>query len=209
MAQVCHWNVYDLEWSIFRSGYPMLTDMSSDFIGILEEIKNAIKEKDGDSNPHINRAVSLARARGGGHDQFLTGVAVSFDLTFSLKAWTEMERYTFMDFVSSQSTMHRIAQMEVKDSCNKYVTSATLAEVERLQEKYCKCSDKEERKALYLDLLYNLPSGFELTAGLSTNYRCLKNIYEQRRNHRLPDWQVFCDWIESLPLAMELICGGE
>ena len=26
-----------------------------------------------------------------------------------------------------------------------------------------------------------------------------KTIYRQRRNHRLPDWHMFCDWVESLP----------
>ena len=63
------------------------------------------------------------------------------------------------------------------------------------------------KKEAYLELLYNLPSGFELMAGMTTNYRCLKNIYAQRRNHRLPDWHVVCDWIETLPMASELITG--
>jgi hypothetical protein len=39
---------------------------------------------------------------------------------------------------------------------------------------------------------------------MTTNYQQLKTIYQQRRNHRLPEWQVFCDWVETLPLFMEL-----
>lgn len=54
-------------------------------------------------------------------------------------------------------------------------------------------------------MVYNIPLGFELTAGMITNYRCLRNIYFQRRNHRLQEWQVFCDWIETLPMADKLI----
>jgi len=46
----------------------------------------------------------------------------------------------------------------------------------------------------------------ELTARMTTNYRQLKTIYAQRRNHLLPDWQMFCDWIETLPYS-ELITG--
>ena len=42
---------------------------------------------------------------------------------------------------------------------------------------------------------------------MTTNYRCLKNIYAQRRHHRLPDWHVVCDWIETLPMAGYLITG--
>jgi hypothetical protein len=36
-------------------------------------------------------------------------------------------------------------------------------------------------------------------------YQTLRRIYLQRDNHRLPDWQEFCDWIKTLPLANELI----
>ena len=63
---------------------------------------------------------------------------------------------------------------------------------------------KEEMEHLYLRILYNIPCGFELTAGMTTNYQQLKTIYRQRRHHRLPDWQVFCDWCETLPRFMEL-----
>ena len=41
------------------------------------------------------------------------------------------------------------------------------------------------------------------------SYQTLRRIYYQRRNHRLPQWRVFCDWIKTLPLAEELIvCDG-
>ena len=40
---------------------------------------------------------------------------MQFDLTFSLKAWVEAERYHFLDFVSSQSTMHRITRMDIEE----------------------------------------------------------------------------------------------
>jgi hypothetical protein len=57
----------------------------------------------------------------------------------------------------------------------------------------------------YLRLLYSNPAGFELTARLTTNYRCLRNIYKQRKNHRLPEWREFCKWMETLPYAKEFI----
>lgn len=40
------------------------------------------------------------------------------------------------------------------------------------------------------------------------NYQALRRIHAQRRNHRHPDWQIFCDWIETLPYAAELILRG-
>lgn len=59
----------------------------------------------------------------------------------------------------------------------------------------------------YLRLLYSNPAGFELTARLTTNYRSLKGVYSQRKNHKLPEWRKFCDWVETLPYAEEFIIG--
>ena len=39
------------------------------------------------------------------------------------------------------------------------------------------------------------------------NYEVLANIYRSRKNHKLDEWRVFCDWIKTLPLS-ELITGG-
>jgi len=144
----------------------------------------------------------LQAPTGSGHDNALKGIVVMADWTLSNKAWVEAERYHFLDIVSSQSTMHKIAQMNIWDCCNKYVSSDIKATVEILRFAYNDNPTSEN----YLRLLYNIPSGIEMTAGIVTNYQQLKTIYNQRRSHRLPDWKVVCDWIEGLPHA-ELIVG--
>lgn len=211
MAHIANAEVFALASSIFRSGYPMLASAPTE-----EEFREAVSAIDrsiqaGDlENPHIKRATSLANARGGGHDQFLTGITVTFDLTLSNKAWVEAERYTFLNFISSMSSMHRASVFPIGACCNAYVDSAAVKAAGEAQDAYNRIdgeSHPEEKKEAYLRLLYNIPSGFELMAGMTTNYRCLKNIYQQRRNHRLPDWHVVCGWIESLPLAGQLITG--
>lgn len=160
------------------------------------DLKSALNE--------YRRCYVLATSRSGcGEDNFLNGIIVQFDLTFSIKAWVELQRYHFIDFVSSQSTMHCISKMDIKPMCNEYVSDAVVAEVERLKEVYL--NDKTDEN--YLRLLYNIPTGFELTARMTTNYRQLKTMYMQRKTHRLPDWHTFCDWIEKLPYAKELICN--
>ena len=53
----------------------------------------------------------------------------------------------------------------------------------------------------YLEILYSNPAGFRLTAKMTTNYRALKTIYRQRKDHRLPEWRAFCQWVETLPYA--------
>ena len=63
----------------------------------------------------------------------------------------------------------------------------------------------EKTKEQYLKILYSNPCAFKLTARMTTNYRCLRNIYIQRKDHRLPEWRAFCKWIETLPYFDELI----
>jgi len=209
MAKISNVSVYSLDESIYRSGYSMLKEAPTEeqFQAAVTEIRDARGQGDFD-NRHLRRAYHLANAKGGGHDQFLTGITVTFDLTLSNKAWVEAERYQFLNFISSMSSMHRAAFFKIGDCCNEYTSRAAIEEAERLQDVYNAAEDPEEKREAYLNLLYNMPSGFELMAGMVTNYRCLRNIYEQRRDHRLPDWQIVCDWIASLPMAEQLIIPG-
>lgn len=177
--KVSNWRVYDLDESVLASSYPMRVDT--------EVRENA--ESD------WARAEKLANAKGGGHNQFLSGVLVAFDLTCSNKMWVELERYRFITFVSSQSTMHRIAKFDLEKSYNEYVDPRIIQVMQHLKETY----ELNPTADNYLRLLYNNPAGFELTARLTTNYRCLRNVYQQRCDHRLPEWREFCKWIETLP----------
>ena len=212
MTTIQNVELFGLDSSIYRSGYSMRekAPTEEEFRQAVSEIEKSRLAGDYAGNPHIRRAIRLSAIDEGGHDQFLTGIVVNFDLTLSNKAWVEAERYTFLNFISSMSTMHRVARFKIADCCNQYVSAAEIQEADRLQAVYNSIdaqAEPERKKEAYLELLYNLPSGFELMAGMTTNYRCLKNIYAQRRNHRLPDWHVVCDWIETLPLAKELILG--
>lgn len=181
-------NVYGLENAVRVSKFPMATDTSI----LTDEITRTTKK--------------LGSCKTGtGHDQFLEGIVVQFDLTFTIKAWTEIERYAFIDFISSQSTMHRIAKFELDEQYIKYVDPVMIERMHYLKNKYNETKDPED----YLRLLYSNPCGFRLTAGLSTNYRQLKTIVQQRRGHRLPEWKWFIEWAESLPHFKELVYGEE
>lgn len=190
-ACVSNAKVYGLEDSIRRAKFPMSVDINN----ISYELTNGIK--------------ALAQTdKGEGHDNWLNGVIVQFDLTFSNKAWVELERYHFIDFVSSQSTMHRITKFNLDNSYNKYVDNRIIQIMKDKVNDYNNSIDtlsKDELAEKYLEILYSNPAGFILTAGMTTNYRQLKTIYSQRKNHKLPDWREFCEWIETLPHS-ELIC---
>lgn len=192
--------VYGLDESIRRAKFPMSVDIEQ----LSSELTKGIK--------------ALAQSEhGAAHDQWLTGVIVQFDLTFSNKGWVEAERYHFFDFVSSQSTMHRITKFDLEIAYNEYVDKRIIEIMKEKVNEYnelcasLECSTMQEfeneKKERYLEILYSNPSGFKITAGMTTNYRQLKTIYSQRRNHRLSEWREFCKWIETLPHS-ELIIGG-
>ena len=197
MKPISNIKVYDLEESMRAAGYPMRTDLDEtlDFT------------KDWDRAQRLTKASKFNAA----HAQFLTGIVVNFDLTFSNKAWIEAERYRFLNFVSSQSTMHCITKFGLRKQCNEYVDERIITIVQEYIDLYNSLTAQDEetiefKKNLYLKILYNLPSGFQLTARMTTNYRCLLNIYNQRHDHRLPEWREFCNQLlEELPFFKELV----
>lgn len=183
--------VYGLEESIRRAKFPMAVDTDS----LNCELTKGIK--------------ALAQSNAGeGHDQWLSSVIVQFDLTCSVKMWTEFQRYHFFDFCSSQSTMHRIARFNLDDQYDNHVDPRIIAIMKEKVGEYNQLLQNESSGASekYLEILYSNPCGFKLTAGITTNYRQLKTMYKQRKNHRLPEWREFCKWIETLPMS-ELIIG--
>ena len=195
--------VYDLEESLIASGYPMRAEL----------VSREVDEKD------VKRIMNLTKASNGNgaHGQALTGIRVAFDLTCTNKMWVEAERYRFLEFVSSQSTMHRITKFDLRNQYNKYVDPRVIEIMEEKVNEYNSLcdyvpsieDDVEEliakKKNKYLEILYTNPAGFELTARMTTNYRCLLNIYIQRHDHRLPEWREFCAELLKLPYFPELL----
>lgn len=184
-------HVYGLEDALRGSRYPMATDLSN-VSGEIDAMR-----------------IKLAQCGlGEGHDNFLNGVLVQFDLTFTNKAWVEAERYHFLNFISSQSTMHRITKFDLDKAYISYVDPRMIEIMKEKVNEYNRLLAEDKTnpvlKEKYLEILYSNPAGFRLTAKMTTNYRQLKTIYKQRRNHRLPEWQAFCDWVLTLPHA-ELI----
>ena len=181
---ISNWNVYNLENAIKASKYPMAADVDK----LNSEVTDTVKKLG-------------SQPRGSAHDNFLHGILVSFDLTCSNKMWVEFERYHFADIVSGQSTMHRIAKLLEGDApFNKHVDYIIRHRTFELAKIY----NNDQTPENYLNLLYSIPSGLELTDHIVTNYGQLKTMWYQRHNHRLPEWRTFCDWILTLPKFCEL-----
>lgn len=189
--KITNLQVYDMHNAIRASGYPMKERL--DF----NSQHRYIDDLD------WKRAMALASIESSeGHDNFLSGIVVSFDLTCTIKMWTEFERYHFAQIVSSQSTMHRLVQMELDTAFTPYTDPEIVNRLKVLQKRY----NEEPNTTNFLNLLYSCPTGLFLTARVTTNYRQLKTMIKQRHNHKLPEWRNFCrEIVSQCPLAYEFL----
>lgn len=183
--------VYGLSSSLIASGYPMQSWVSDQM-----QAQPGFLHTD-----FFARAERLGKCpQGSGHDTFLKGIIVQFDIDFTIKVWTEAQRYHWFDFVSSCSTMHKLKDFDLDKAYIKYVDPWFVEQMKVLQKIY---NDNPTRDN-FLRLVYSNPCGMKLTARITTNYLQLKTMYAQRKDHRLPEWTEFCEWVEGLPYTRQL-----
>ena len=196
--KIINTQVYGLDDSIIASSYPMLKSRPTEYE--LQNMWEDVIMERGDSKRQQKAYQLGSTPIGEGHDQFLTGIIVQFDVDFTIKAWVEAQRYHFLDFVSSMSTMHRLTSFELDEAYVDYVDPRMIDIMNELKDKYNENKTTENK----LKLIYSNPVGMKLTARMTTNYRQLKTIFSQRNGHLLPEWHTFCEWIENLPYFVEL-----
>ena len=192
-------------------------------------------------NKGLERAKKLVRASKNSpnvkcHDNFLTGIRVSFDLKYTQYITKQFQRYHWFDYVSSSSLMHRLVKMDANAICNKYVSKTSVEQLDKDIKEYNEIASMEaypiegnpivfelrdgttvtaetKGEALYyayMKCISDCPMGAELFVRVSTNYKQLQTIYWQRKDHKLKeDWGEFCKFVEQLPYANELIIGNE
>ena len=199
--------IYDFEESIVASGLPMMAEYDEKWIE--NEIELLKTTADIYENPHFKRACKLAaNPAGSGHNNFLSGILISMDVTASQVWWMQMERYHFVQIVSSQSKMHRLRKMMENGT---FTYPSDVIDLSAFSDVMQRTGKLDDGTPMYSDeeLAYRCPGGLELTARITTNYLQLKTIYNQRKNHKLHEWVQFCDFVKSLPFAKEFIIGKE
>lgn len=221
MLEIKNIEVFGLERAIKASGNPMKVGE----INTLEKLTLSDEA----------RGCKLGSVPGGtGHDNFLKGIIVQFDVKYP-QYWTpEAQRYHWLEIVSSESKMHRLTTAGSKENFanmfNKYVSPYVIGYVATQIEYYNSLvnmkpkedgnyyseemtlfTPEEHSRQIYeafMGCISNLPMGYEMWETLSTNYLQLKNIYNQRKNHKLKeDWGAFIEMCENLPQFLALIKG--
>ena len=157
----------------------------------------------------LDLAMRLAKA-GSDHRKYLRMVFVSVDVTAPLYWWKEYDTYKVATVANSTSTMHKIHSkpFSMDDFSCDHMTDGTkkfmetvVAELENIRLRFKETKSKED----WYDMIQLLPSSYNQMRTCTFNYETLINIYRARKNHKLAEWHTFCDWIETLPYAEQLI----
>ena len=173
--------------------------------------------------------MNLAKA-GSTDAKYRRMINVTMDVTAPLYWWKEFDTYKVGTVANSTSTMHKLAAEPITmdkfefDNLDVVIDSYTSphgGESIRIFEDYAEdiidmCENlrlkfKETGDAVYWKALIQiLPSAFLQTRTITMSYANLRNIYFQRKNHKLKEWHQFCeDWLPTLPYAKQLILVGE
>lgn len=171
----------------------------------------------------LNLMKRLVKA-GTDHRKFMRMITVYIDITAPLYWWKEFDTYKVGTVANSCSTMHKITDKEFtlddfshehlilndetiwNGECGNSIEclDITISNLNFYREKYLETKDKR----YWWQMIQLLPSSYNQKRTIMLNYEVLANIYKSRKNHKLDEWQVFCEWIESLPYS-ELITNKE
>lgn len=156
----------------------------------------------------------MTRLRNAGtdHRKFMRMITVYVDITAPLYWWKEFDTYKVGTVANSCSTMHKIHAKEftLDDFSNEHllgkavqyngyvptsVLECTIGALNEFRELYLETKDKK----YWWQMIQLLPSSYNQRRTVMLNYEVLANIYKSRKNHKLDEWRMFCDWILTLP----------
>ena len=146
------------------------------------------------------------------HRKFLRQIYVGFDITLPRYVWSEFDTYQWV-VKNSCSTMHKLFKKDQLITLEQFIYNYndtdilidTLTRLNRLSTEYFTATTQNKKDELLRRAKAMLPEGFLQKRTVSTNYEQLRNIYHQRKNHRLPCWHKICGEIENLLYAEDLI----
>jgi hypothetical protein len=195
--------IHTAEWELYRFGY-RAPEIGSNDMKLMKNLRTA----------------------GTDHRKYMRMITVYLDITAPLYWWKEFDTYKVGTVANSCSTMHKIHEKEFDEfdfSFEKLIAKdedltcyrgewltpldilrITIDTLNGARSKFLETKDKK----YWWQMIQLLPSSYNQKRTVMLNYEVLANIYKSRRNHKLDEWHVLCDWIEKLPYA-ELITGKE
>ena len=153
------------------------------------------------SKEDIDRIADNLAGKDGGHNKFLEQIQYWLLIQAPLYWWKQFDTYRVGVSKSSESTMHKSWKDGLKhDMFETPIFQETMNNINELIAEYNRDDTSTNRKGYLQECIFgNLPDGYLQTRMVNVNAKCLRNIYAQRKCHKLSLWREFCVFIESLP----------
>lgn len=202
----------------------------SHFVGSYDELEDDSFVIGSNDKDLMKRLASAGKD----HAKYRRMIVVYADLIAPLYWWKEFDTYKVGTVANSCSTMHKIQAKEFnmndfsfehlfdqQDDEHACFTDLPFAEKEvgicpkmlmceliKMLNKYRELYLQTKDKRYWWQMIQLLPSSYNQRRTVMLNYEVLANIYQARKAHKLDEWRVFCEWIESLPESW-IITGDE
>ena len=167
-----------------------------------------------DSNADLigqnDEQLMLALAKAPEERKYLRMIHVQFDVTAPLYWWKEFDTYKIGTVANSCSTMHKIHEKEFTlddfshehlDRFSTEVLGWTIKALNGSREDYMKSKSKDD----WWQMIQLLPSSYNQRRTIDLNFEVLLKQYRERKNHKLDEWHIYCDWIKEITLLNEII----
>ena len=181
-------------------------DRSDSYLDAHIDIKNSNWNIEGFTLGEADKKLSQKLTKAGSeHSKHLRLITVWFDITAPRFWYQEFDTYKHKENVSC-STMHILMKKPINETYFEQdnIPASLIDKINTYIDLYKQTTDREEKNAYLLACKNILPEGFLQKRTVCTNYQTLYTIYCRRKNHKLPQWHVFCDWIKGLPYFIEL-----
>ena len=159
---------------------------------ILEDVEGVDKElKD-----RADKLAEKLSGADGGHNKFLEQMQYWIVVDAPLYWWKQFDTYRIGVSKSSESTMFKMWKGGLtQEDFEHPVYEETLERLNKSIKEY----NETNEEALFTEIISNLPDSFLQTRLININAKSLRNVYMQRRHHKLKEWRDFCEFIKTLP----------
>ena len=143
-------------------------------------------------------AAKLCKA-GAGEDKFLRQIVCWWDVRAPRYWWAEADTFKVGTVAQSESTMHTITRRPLNALVD-FEEPVDGDVLNRLNDHIRWYNETKGDVEEFMAIKNMLPEGFLQRRVWTLNLANMKNIYRQRRNHRLPQWHAVCDaFVEATP----------
>ena len=148
------------------------------------------------------------QSAGDEHAKHLRMIMVWADIVAPRYWWTEFDTYRAGVEKISCSTMHKLMARHLtteddfeNDCVDGFALENTVKLINDQMDQYKEEDNPAPKKQYWRGIIQMLPQSYLQKRTVMMSYAALRNIYRQRKGHKLKEWETFRNWVEGLPYA--------